>query len=149
MGSRRVPSWLRRTGIEVLGWALIVLGAAALVLPGPGLLTVTAGLIVLSWRYAWAKRLLIPVQARALLLAANGVQTWPRIILSCFGGLVIIVMGIVWGVRPNPPAWWSFDEWWWLPGGWSTGGTLIFSGVIALGLIVYSFRKYRGTHSER
>lgn len=137
------PLWLRRVGIELLGWGLIVIGLAALVLPGPGLLTVTVGLIVLSWRYAWARRVVVPVKARAMMLATQGVQTWPRIILSSLGALVIIALGIVWGIRPSPPAWWRFDDWWWLPGGWNTAVTLMASGVLALGLIVYSFHRFR------
>jgi len=38
-----MPSWLRRTGIIVVGWALVLGGIAALVLPGLGLLLLLAG----------------------------------------------------------------------------------------------------------
>ncbi len=138
-----VSRWLRRTGIEVLGWLLVLVGAVALVLPGPGLLTLTAGLVVLSLRYSWAKRLLVPIKKQAVLLARRGVQTWPRIALSALGGLSLIVIGLVWGIRPPPPVWWPLGEWWWLPGGWNTGITLMVSGLLAIGLIVYSFRKFR------
>ncbi len=142
-----IPRWLRRTGIEVLGWLLIVAGVLALVLPGPGLLTVAAGLVVLSLRYKWAKRLLIPIKARALMLATKGVQTWPRIIFSALGALAIIITGIIWGVRPPVPGWWPVSEWWWLVGGWNTAITLMASGVLALALIAYSFRRYRSPRS--
>lgn len=135
--------WMRRVGIEVLGWLLIVAGVIALVLPGPGLITLTAGLIVLSWRYTWARRLLIPVKKRAIFLAREGMRTWPRIILSTLGGVALVALGILWGLRPAKPAWWPLSAWWWLPGGWNTGITLIASGAIALGLIAYSFRKFR------
>jgi hypothetical protein len=64
-----IPPWLHRTGIELLGWALIAVGLAALVLPGPGLLALAGGLVVLSLRYAWAKRLLVPIKAEALKIA--------------------------------------------------------------------------------
>jgi hypothetical protein len=143
-----VPPWLSRAGILVLGWALIAIGLAALVLPGPGLLALTAGLVVLSLRYAWAKRLLIPIKARALKLAANSVQTWPRIIWSSLLGLALIAIGIIWGIRPAIPEWWPLSEWWWLPGGWNTAVTLMGSGVISLVLIIYSFIKFRPSRAS-
>lgn len=40
------------------GIALILLGMALLVLPGPGILTIAAGLAVLSSEFTWARRLL-------------------------------------------------------------------------------------------
>jgi len=72
-----MSSWLRRTGIIVVGWALVLGGIAALVLPGPGLLLLLAGLIVLSQEYEWAERRLEPVRIKAFTTAAASVQTWP------------------------------------------------------------------------
>jgi len=138
-----VPSWLRRVGIEVLGWVLIAVGLAALVLPGPGLLALAAGLVVLSFGYDWAKRLRSKVLKTALRNAQKAVQTWPRIAASTVGALAMVAAGVVWGVRPPAPDWWAFDDSWWLPGGWVTGSTLIVSGVLALALIVYSFCRFR------
>lgn len=136
--------WVKRRAIEAAGWLLIVAGGAALVLPGPGLLCLVGGLALLSLRYAWAKRLLRPVRARAFLLASKGVQTWPRIVSSMLGGLVLVGIGIVWGVGSPVPRWWPLEARWWLPGGWGTGITLIASGGFAWGMIVYSFRRFRG-----
>ncbi|MCW2133920.1 PGPGW domain-containing protein [Arthrobacter sp. VKM Ac-2550] len=138
-----IPSWLRRTGIELLGWTLIAVGLAALVLPGPGLLALAGGLVVLSLRDAWAKRLLVPIKAEALKIAEKEVRTWPRIVASALGGLAAIAAGILWGARPPMPDWWAFGDRWWLPGSWIVGSTLIVSGVVALALMVYSFRRFR------
>ncbi|AUI52499.1 Putative transmembrane protein (PGPGW) [Arthrobacter crystallopoietes] len=143
-----IPPWLRRTGIEVLGWALIAVGLAALVLPGPGLLALAAGLVVLSLRYAWAERLLVPIKTEALKIAQKEVKTWPRIVASALGGLVAIAAGILWGVRPPTPDWWAFGDRWWLSGGWIVGSTLIVSGLVALALMTYSFRKFRLTRTS-
>lgn len=134
----------RRVGIEVLGWTLVLAGIAALVLPGPGLLGLFAGLAVLSQQYEWAERRLQPVKTAAYKSAAESVQTWPRILMSVTGALTLAGMGVLWIVSPAEPGWWPVRESWWLVGGWATGATLIVSGLIALGIIVYSFRAFRG-----
>ena len=108
---------VRRVFLEVLGWALVIGGIAALVLPGPGLLALFAGLVLLSQQYAWAERRVEPVKQRAVKAAADGVQTWPRIALSLLGVLCLVIVGILWGIRPPAPAWWPVDDRWWLMGG--------------------------------
>ena len=40
------------------GGVLLIAGVAMLVLPGPGLLTIAAGLAILATEFAWARRLL-------------------------------------------------------------------------------------------
>jgi Putative transmembrane protein (PGPGW) len=134
---------LKRVALESLGWLLVVGGLAAIVLPGPGLLAIVAGLALLSQQYEWARRRLEPVQRRALQSAADGVQTWPRILLSCLGAGCIVALGIVWALKPDVPDWWPLHERLWLPGGWGTGAMLILSGLIAMALIVYSYRNFR------
>ena len=139
----------KRILLEVLGWVLLLAGIAAMVLPGPGLLLMAAGLAVLSQQYTWAERLLDPVLLRALRAAADGVETWPRIIASTIGALGIGAFGIVWLLDPDLPDWWPIDERWWLPGGVWTGVTLLLSCAIALGLLVYSYRRFHGKPEAR
>lgn len=141
MKSKKV---LRRILIEVAGWTLVVAGLAALVLPGPGLLCLFAGLAVLSQQYEWAERRLRPVEVMALRSAAEGVRTWPRIIASCTGAVAIGVVGVIWGIGLDAPGWWPIDDKWWLPGGWATAVTLIASSLLALGTIVYSYKRFHG-----
>ena len=75
----------RRLVLETIGWVLVVAGIAALVLPGPGLLAIFAGLALLSQQYEWAERRLEPVKEKALEAAQDSVETWPRIVLSVGG----------------------------------------------------------------
>lgn len=143
----RAWRWIRRWGVYIVGWLLVVVGIAALALPGPGLLTLVAGIAVLSQEYEWAERRLEPVKKKAFEAAALGVQTWPRMLLSALGGLCVIGVGIVWGVGFTIPTWWILGPQ--LPfQGWGTGITLILSGLIALGLLVYSARRFRGVTPE-
>lgn len=151
MGKRidAIPLWLRRTGIEVLGWTLILVGIAMLVLPGPGLLAIVSGLVVLSVHNAWAKHLVGRVKIRAIRIAMKEVQTWPRIVAGAVGGLGVVAAGIVWTAQPAIPRWWTFGEQWWIPGGWGVGVALIASGLIALLLLLYCFRRFRRPRTSR
>ena len=109
----------RGLAITIAGWLLVLAGIAAIFLPGPGLLLLVAGLAVLSERYEWAERRLEPVKVMAFKAAADGVQTWPRILMSVAGALVLAGIGVVWGLRPDAPQWWPIAEKWWLIGGWN------------------------------
>lgn len=133
----------QRLGLELLGWVLVAAGLAAIVLPGPGLLLLALGLWVHSQSYEWADRMLDPVKRQAYKSAADSVETWPRIVLSSLGALGISGAGVVWGVRPDAPSWWPVDEKWWLVGGWGTGVVLIASGIVALAMILWSYRHFR------
>lgn len=133
----------KRVALESLGWLLIVIGFAALVLPGPGLLMLFGGLALLATQYEWAERRLAPVRKAAFKTAADSVKSWPRVALSAVLCMVLIGLGIIWGLKPDVPAWWPFADRWWLVGGWQTGATLIASGLIALALLIYSIRTFR------
>ncbi len=133
----------KRVLVEGLGWLLVAVGLAALVLPGPGLLMLFAGMALLATQYEWAERRLEPIRRAALRTAADGVKTWPRIIMSVLFSLGLVALGVFWGVGPNAPSWWPLSEKLWLFGGWGTGGTLIASGLIALGMIIYSYLNFR------
>ncbi len=127
----------------VVGWLLVLIGLAALVLPGPGLLALVAGLAVLAQQYEWARRWLQPVKRKAFAAAAQGVRTTRNIVLSFTGALVLVLLGVLWGVHPPTPSWWPLAERWWLPGGWSVGSGLVVSGLLAAAFIVYSIRRFR------
>ena len=134
----------KRLVLETLGWVLLLAGVAAIFLPGPGLLGIFAGLALLSQQYEWAERRVEPVRVRALRGAAEGVETWPRIVASVTGALVLAGFGVLWISYPPVPEWWPFAESWWLPGGLWTGVTQVASSAIAVGLIIYSYRRFHG-----
>jgi uncharacterized protein (TIGR02611 family) len=52
----------RRVAVSIVGGVVVLAGLAMCVLPGPGLLTVAAGLAILATEYVWAKRLLVKVR---------------------------------------------------------------------------------------
>jgi Putative transmembrane protein (PGPGW) len=132
----------------VLGWVLVVLGLAALILPGPGLLLLLAGLILLSQEYEWAARRVEPVRKKAFDVAQAGVSSPWRIAASALGSLAIIAVGVIWWLDPRIPQVGPVGPN--LPlGGWTTGSGLVISGLAALGLVVYSVKRFRpGAVSE-
>ena len=48
----------KRIGVSIAGFTLVVGGLVLLVLPGPGLLLIIAGLAILATEYVWAQRAL-------------------------------------------------------------------------------------------
>lgn len=138
----------KRIGLEVAGWVLLVIGIIAIPLPGPGLLAVFAGLLLLSQQYEWAEKRVEPVKMKALLGAAQGVESWPKIIASVVAALLLAGAGVFWILGPDQPSWWPLPDWSWLPGGIWTGITQIASAIFALGFIAYSYRRYHGNNEE-
>lgn len=135
-------STVRKVGILIAGWVLVIAGVIALVIPGPGLLLLLGGLVLLSTEYAWAKARVEPVQKRAVRTAAESVQSMPRIVASIASALGLIAVGVLWGLDPRIPEFGPFDPQ--LPfGGWATGITLIVSGLVALALVIVSIRRFR------
>ncbi|HHX84750.1 MAG TPA: hypothetical protein GX694_05385 [Actinomycetales bacterium] len=134
----------KRLALEILGWTLVVLGIAALFLPGPGLLTLFAGMVVLSQQYPWFEKRVDPVKRLALEGASKGVQTWPRVTGSLLGIAGLAGVGVLWGEHPPAPAWWPFDPEWWFPGGWGAGVSFLLSAALGLGLLIYSINRFHG-----
>ncbi len=120
----------RRVVFGVVGAVLVAVGALLMVLPGPGLIVVLLGVVVLSQEFSWAERLYEPVRDRAVRAAEASVATRLRIAWSTSAGMALVAAGVVWIVRPSLPF-----------GGVSTGSSLILSGVLLLALLVYSYRR--------
>lgn len=133
----------KSVALQAAGWLLVAVGVAALVLPGPGLLALFAGLALLATQYEWARRRLEPVREAALRAAATSVASPVRLVVSAAGVAGMVALGVVWGVRPDAPAWWPIGDQWWMPGGWGTAVSLIVSGVIAGATLVYSYLNFR------
>lgn len=139
----------KRVAVVTTGWVLLVVGIAAMPLPGPGLLITFGAVALLATQYEWAERRLEPVKQAALRGAADSVKSPLRVVLSAIGVAWLIGLGVVWGLQPPAPGWWPLDEGWWLFGGWGTGSTMIFSGLVAGALLVYSYRHFRDSKPRR
>ncbi|MFI6032388.1 PGPGW domain-containing protein [Amycolatopsis magusensis] len=129
---------MKRVLMTVAGVLILVIGVALLVLPGPGLLLVLAGLLILASVFPKLERYVDPVQERAMKAAEDSVSSPLRITGSVLAGLGLIAAGIVWGLVPGLPL-----------AGWSTGTSLILSGIVLLVLLGYSYRRVQSRRAER
>jgi hypothetical protein len=123
---------VKRVTVAVLGGVVLLIGIALLVLPGPGLLLVLAGLLILASEFPTLERYIDPVRDRAMKAAEDSVSSPLRIAGSVLCGLALIAAGVLWGLRVFP----------WLPlPGWSTGSSLILSGIVLFALLGWSYRR--------
>jgi hypothetical protein len=123
---------LKDVTLAVAGGVVLLVGIALLVLPGPGLLLILAGLWMLASVFPALERYVDPVRDRAMKAAQDSVSSPLRIAGSVLCGLALVAAGVLWGLRIFP----------WLPfPGWSTGSSLILSGVLLFALLGWSYRK--------
>ncbi|WP_410572167.1 PGPGW domain-containing protein [Amycolatopsis sp. cmx-4-61] len=122
----------KRILITVAGAVLLLVGVLLLVLPGPGLLLVLAGLLVLASEFPALEKYVDPVRDRAMKAAEESVSSPLRIAGSVLAGLALLAAGIVWGTVKSLPF-----------SGWSTGSSLILSSVILFALLGWSYQRVK------
>jgi uncharacterized protein (TIGR02611 family) len=84
-----------RIFIGVLGGTVTVLGAIALVAPGPGVLILLAGLGILASEFAWASRAMNKTKSLAQTAADKvGIPTWIKYLIFA-GAAVFSICAII------------------------------------------------------
>jgi hypothetical protein len=131
------PGLAKRVACGIGGGLLLIAGVALLVLPGPGLLLVLAGLLVLANGFPAAERYVKPVERRAMQAAEDSVSSPLRLAFSIGTGLVLLAAGVVWWTVPRLPL-----------SGWPTGISLELSGLILLALLVVSYRRVKAKRAS-
>ncbi|WP_308294919.1 PGPGW domain-containing protein [Streptomyces sp. JJ66] len=125
---------VKRVGLVAMGSVVLLTGVALLVLPGPGLLLVFVGVVLLGRAVPSVARFEEPVRLRAMRAAEDSVSSPWRIAGSVLVGLGLVGAGVVLGLQLLP----------WLPfNGWSAGSSLIVSAVVLFALLAWSHRRVR------
>jgi uncharacterized protein (TIGR02611 family) len=98
----RIRTWFKKTVIGRLVWRVIigiiggavtVAGAIALVGPGPGILIVLAGLGILATEFAWAARVMVHTRTYAQKAADKaGIPKWAQFAMIAIGAVISIVV---------------------------------------------------------
>jgi uncharacterized protein (TIGR02611 family) len=83
-----------RIFIGALGGTITVLGAVALVAPGPGVLILLAGLGILASEFAWASRAMNKTKSMAQTAADKvGMPTWIKYLI--FAGAAVFSICVI------------------------------------------------------
>lgn len=91
MKKTKAGHFLWRIIIGVAGGSVTVIGAIALVGPGPGILIVLAGLGILASEFAWAARVMVHTRTYAQKAADQvGMPKWAQLALVAAAAVVSI-----------------------------------------------------------
>lgn len=137
----------KRSAVTLLGAALLLVGLALMVLPGPGILLIVAGLAVLATEYVWAQRLLVHAKGRAEMTQKAAVASPLRTAASlgfasglvALGVLMLVVEDIDWPVMDS-----TADAFW----GPVTGSIFIVTGLILVTTTVVTLRGARAARTS-
>jgi tellurite resistance protein TerC len=74
--------WARRVAVAIVGFTVLAVGIAMLVLPGPAFIVIPIGLGILGLEFAWARRWLRKVKERSASLVDTFRKTAPSASVS-------------------------------------------------------------------
>jgi uncharacterized protein (TIGR02611 family) len=111
LAARRSVNHGYRIGVGVVGGLIVAFGLVTIPLPGPGWLTVIAGLVVLATEFLWAERLLEFTRAHVKRWTdwVGAQPVWVRIVIALATaafvyGVVVVTLHII-GVPHWVPGW--------------------------------------------
>lgn len=117
-----------------------------MVLPGPGILLIVAGLAVLATEYVWARTLLVRAQKQAQAAQQAAVASPARTAASLVLALALVVVGVLM-LTVDDVAWpvleGFLDKVW----GPLTGSILIVTGLVLAATTVLTLLTARGEES--
>jgi len=126
---------LKRSAATIVGGVLLALGLAMMVLPGPGILVIVAGLAVLATEYVWARSLLNRAKTQAEKVQEAAVASPVRTAGTVAFGLALLGLGVTMVVLPD------VDVPFWSP---VTGSILVITSLILVTTTYLTVRAARG-----
>jgi uncharacterized protein (TIGR02611 family) len=129
---------VKKSAVTILGVALLVVGLAMMVLPGPGILVIVAGLAVLATEYVWARSLLNRAKDQAEKVQEAAVASRWRTASTVVFAPAMLGLGIAMLVANDVdlPFW-----------GGVTGSVLLVTALILLTTTYLTVRAGRGEDS--
>ena len=126
---------VKRFAATLVGGVLLVLGAAMMVLPGPGILVIVAGLAVLATEYVWARKMLKTAQAQAEKVQEAAVASPLRTAATVLFGVALLGLGLAMVFLRD------VDLPFWSP---VTGGIMAVTALILLATTYLTIRAAKG-----
>ena len=128
----------KRFAVTIVGVALLVLGAAMMVLPGPGILVIVGGLALLATEYVWARKMLKTARAKAEEVQEAAVASPVRTAGTLLFGVLLLGLGLAMVFLRD------VDLPFWSP---VTGGIIAVTALILLATTYLTIRAARGEHT--
>jgi uncharacterized protein (TIGR02611 family) len=128
---------LRKSAVTILGVALLAVGLAMMVLPGPGILVIVAGLGVLATEYVWARTLLAKAKVQAGKAQQAAVASRARTVGTVLFGLALAGLGVAMLVADVEVPFW----------GGITGSVLLVTALVLLVTTYLTLRAGRREHT--
>ena len=125
----------KRFAVTLVGVALLLLGAAMMVLPGPGILVIVGGLALLATEYVWARRMLKTAQAQAEKVQEAAVASPVRTAGTLLFGVALLGLGLAMVFLRD------VDLPFWSP---VTGGIMAVTALILLATTYLTLRAAKG-----
>jgi uncharacterized protein (TIGR02611 family) len=125
----------KRFAVTIVGVALLVLGAAMMVLPGPGILVIVGGLALLATEYVWARRMLKTARAKAEEVQEAAVASPVRTAGTLLFGVALLGLGLAMVFLRD------VDLPFWSP---VTGGIMAVTALILLATTYLTLRAAKG-----
>ena len=123
---------MKKAVVAVLGIALLLVGIALLVLPGPGFVLIAGALALLATQFEWAKVPLDYAKDKAEAGVQEVAKSWWRASFAVICALVLVAIGIVDLAGVEVP---------WV--NTLTAVLLILSGLFLVGTLVYAVLQAR------
>ena len=125
----------KRFAVTIVGAALLLLGGAMMVLPGPGILVIVGGLALLATEYVWARRMLKTAQAQAEKVQEAAVASPVRTAGTLLFGVALLGLGLAMVFLRD------VDLPFWSP---VTGGIMAVTALILLATTYLTLRAAKG-----
>ena len=130
---------LKRFAVTIAGAALLVVGVAMMILPGPGILLIVAGLAVLATEYVWARTLLVRAKKEAKKVQDAAVASKARTAGSLLFALVLCGIGVAMLTVDSVSI--ELLNRFWSP---VTGGIMLVTGLILITTTVLTLKLAKG-----
>jgi len=112
---------VKKAGVFIVGFAVVAAGIALLALPGPGVIVIIVGLLILSTEFEWAQRGLDVVVERAAGATSKLQESSSGRRALGASGVIMIAAGIAISI--------IFPSW------IVAGVSIVFAGLVGLGTL--------------